>query len=143
MSALYVSSSISYSAASFMIDAAVKAALADKSAVCVAILDNRGGLKAFSAMDGSSAISSDMCQHKAYTALLGLSSESLGEAIQSQPPMLASFAAQERVALIGGGLPIVIGGQVVGAIGVGGASAEQDVAFAQAGLAALAGIEQL
>lgn len=142
MSTLYISSAISYSAASLMVNAAIEAALADTSAVCVAVLDNRGGLKAFAAMDGSSAISHDMCQQKAYTALLGLSSEGLGDAIQSQPSMLASFAAQERVALIGGGLPIVVDGQVVGAIGVGGALAQQDVAFAQAGLAALDHVEQ-
>ena len=139
MSTLYVSSTISYSAASLMVNAAVDAALAANTAICAAVLDSRGSLKAFAAMDGSPAIAQGMCQRKAYTALLGLSSEGLGEAIKLQPPMLTSFAAQEGVALIGGGLPIIIDGQIVGAIGVGGALTEQDIAFAQA---ALASIEQ-
>lgn len=142
MSNLYASSVISYAAASLLVEAAVAAAQAEKAPVCVAVLDINGRLKAFAAMDGSSVMAQEMSQRKAYTALLGLSSEGLGEAIQPQPSMLASFAAQDRVALIGGGLPIVLAGQIVGAIGVGGALTEQDVAFAQAALAALAATEQ-
>lgn len=137
MSTLYTSSSISYSAALTMVQAAVNAALEDKVAVCVAVVDRRGELKAFAAMDGSPAIAQGMCQRKAYTALMGLSSEGLGEAIAAQPAMLASFAAQDRIAMMGGGLPIVVKGEVVGAIGVGGAMTEQDIAYANRALETL------
>ena len=39
--------------------------------------------------------------------------------------------------MVGGGLPIIINGEVVGGIGVGGGSVEEDVACSQAGLDAL------
>ncbi|MDE2620162.1 MAG: heme-binding protein, partial [Sphingomonadales bacterium] len=39
--------------------------------------------------------------------------------------------------LLGGGMPVVLDGQVIGGIGVSGGSAEEDLAIAEAALAAL------
>ncbi len=53
-------------------------------------------------------------------------------------PLPAGGPHIPRIALFGGGLPIRVGDRVVGGIGVSGGTVEQDIACAQAGLAALA-----
>lgn len=56
--------------------------------------------------------------------------------------MKLGFAARPRMVVFGGGLPIRIDGELVGGIGVSGASAEQDEACARAGLEAI-GADQI
>ena len=51
--------------------------------------------------------------------------------------MKLGFSAQPRLVVFGGGLPIRVGGELVGGIGVSGASEEQDGICAQAGLLAI------
>src|SRR3981189_1846557 len=100
-----------------MADAALAKASALGVSENVAILDDGGNLKAFSRMDGAPILSIEMAQNKAYTALFGV-------------PTLA------RVAAWGGGFPIKINGEIVGAIGLSGAPAVQnDVDCAKAALA--------
>ena len=63
----------------------------------------------------------------------------LAERVAADPVRVASFLANGEFSLLGGGLPISRGGQVIGAIGVGGGTPEQDVVVGEAALAALGG----
>jgi uncharacterized protein GlcG (DUF336 family) len=128
---------LSYQLAADMVAAAVQVAKQQGLNVAVAVLDRHGALRAFAALDGCPVLAAEACKAKAYTALLGMGSAELGDALVSSPAMLASFAAQPGVAMLGGGLPVFFKGEVIGAIGVGGASTEQDIACAQAALDAI------
>src|SRR5258706_16462047 len=104
----------------------------------VAILDDGGNRKAFSRMDGASIPTIEIAQNKAYTALFGVSTQDFFNFIQGDPSLLAGLPALPRVAAWGGGFPIKVDGEIVGAIGVSGAPAVQnDVDCAQAALALL------
>jgi uncharacterized protein GlcG (DUF336 family) len=102
----------------------------------VAILDDGGNLKAFSRMDGAPILSIEIAQNKAYTALFGVSTQDFFNFIQGDPSLLAGIPALPRVAAYGGGFPIKVDGEIVGAIGVSGAPAVQnDIDCARAALA--------
>ena len=121
-----------------MVEAAVAKANSLGVPQVVAILDESGLLKAFCRMDGAPLISIEVSQNKAYTALLGAPSQDFFNRIKDDPALLAGAPHIPRIAVFGGGLPIMVDGAVVGGIGVSGASVEQDVACAQAGLDAIA-----
>src|SRR5712671_4967689 len=127
---------ISYELAQKMVDAAVAKARELGVRENVAILDDGGNLKAFSRMDGAPIPTIEMAQNKAYTALLGVSTQDFFNFIQSDPSLLAGIPTLERMAAWGGGFPIKVNGEVVGAIGVSGAPLVQnDVDCATAALA--------
>src|SRR5207244_946796 len=102
----------------------------------VAILDDGGNLKAFSRMDGAPVPTIEIAQNKAYTALFGVSTQDFFNFIQGDPSLLAGIPTLARVAAWGGGFPIKVDGEVVGAIGLSGASTlQKDVDCARASLA--------
>jgi uncharacterized protein GlcG (DUF336 family) len=106
----------------------------------VAILDDGGNLKAFSRMDGAPIPTIEMAQNKAYTALLGVSTQDFFNFIQGDPSLLAGIPTLARMAAWGGGFPIKVDGEVVGAIGVSGApTVQNDVDCARAALALVLG----
>src|ERR1700735_2556962 len=102
----------------------------------VAILDDGGNLKAFSPMDGAPVPTIEMAQNKAYTALLGVSTQDFFNFIQSDASLLAGIPTLARMAAWGGGFPITVNGEVVGAVGGGGApTVQNDIDCAKAALA--------
>src|SRR3954452_5387214 len=128
--------SISSELAQKMVDAAVAKARELGVSENVAILDDGGNLKAFSRMDGASMPTIEISQKKAYTALFGVSTQDFFNFIQSEPSLLAGIPTLARVAAWGGGFPIKVNGEVVGAIGVSGApKVQNDVDCARAALA--------
>ena len=128
--------SISFELAKKMVDAAVAKAEELGVSENVAILDDGGNLKAFTRMDGAPFVCIEMAQNKAYTALLGVSTQEFFDFIQGDPSLLAGIPTLSRVAAWGGGFPIKVEGEVVGAIGISGAPAVQnDVDCATAALA--------
>ena len=132
--------SISYELAQKMVDAALAKARSLSVAENVAILDDGGNLKAFGRMDGAPILCIEMAQNKAYTALFGVSTQDFFEFIQRDPSLLAGIPTLDRVAAWGGGFPIKVDGEIVGAIGVSGAPAVQnDVDCARAALALVPG----
>ena len=105
----------------------------------VAILDDGGNLKAFARMDGAPILCIEMAQNKAYTALFGVSSQEFFDFIKGDPSLLAGIPTLSRVAAWGGGFPIQVDGEVVGAIGLsGGPTVQSDVDCARAALALVA-----
>jgi uncharacterized protein GlcG (DUF336 family) len=132
--------SISYELAQKMADAAVAKARELGVTENVASLDDGGNLKAFSRMDGAPIPTIEMAQSKAYTVLLGVSTQDFSNFIQGDPSLLAGIPTLARMAAWGGGFPIKVNGEVVGAIGVSGApTVQNDVDCARAALALVPG----
>jgi uncharacterized protein GlcG (DUF336 family) len=128
--------SISFELAQKMVNAAVAKARELGVTENVAILDDGGNLKAFSRMDGASIPTIEIAQDKAYTALFGVSTQDFFDFIQGDPSLLAGLPTLPRVAAWGGGFPIKVNGEVVGAIGLSGApTVQNDVDCAKAALA--------
>ena len=119
-----------------MVNAAVAKARELGVAENVAILDDGGNLKAFIRMDGAPIPTIEMAQSKAYTALLGVSTQDFLKFIQGDPSLLAGIPTLSRIAAWGGGFPIKVNGELVGAIGVSGApTVQNDIDCASAALA--------
>src|ERR1700730_5124685 len=128
--------SISYELAQKMVDEAVAKAGEIGVSENVAILDDGGNLKAFSRMDGAPIPTVEIALNKAYTALFGVSTQDFFNFIQRDPSLLAGIPTLPRVAAWGGGFPIQVDGEIIGAIGVSGApKVENDVDCARAALA--------
>jgi uncharacterized protein GlcG (DUF336 family) len=128
--------SISSELAQKMVDQAVVKARELGVTENVAILDDGGNLKAFSRMDGAPILCIEMAQNKAYTALFGVSTQDFFNFIHGDPSLLAGIPTLARVAAWGGGFPIKVNGEVVGAIGLSGApTVQNDVDCARAALA--------
>ena len=119
------------------------AAAASKAAelklrMCIAVTDDSGDLKAFRRMDGAPKLSIQISQDKAFTAAsFSMATHSWFEFIKDDPPLLHGITHTPRLIVFGGGFPIVIGGEVVGAIGVSGGHYTQDMECARAALAAI------
>jgi uncharacterized protein GlcG (DUF336 family) len=137
MEAVVTKPSISQESAATVMRAAVARAGELGAAQVVAVLDESGVLKAFVRMDGAALVAVEVAQHKAFTALYGLPSHALFDAIKGEPALLTSMPLVPRFTMIGGGFPIAVGGTVVGSIGVSGGTVEQDIECARAGLRAL------
>jgi uncharacterized protein GlcG (DUF336 family) len=105
----------------------------------IAIVDEGGLLKALHRMDGAnSAVTIDLIQMKAYSAAsFRTPTHQIAEGVQENPARAASLANTPRFTLLGGGYPILDGEVVIGGIGVGGGSAEQDMEVAEAALTAV------
>ena len=128
--------SISSELAQKMVNAAVRKAKELGVSENVVILDDGGNLKAFSRMDGAPILCIEMAQNKAYTALFGVSTQDFFDFIQRDPSLLAGIPTLARVAAWGGGFPIRVDGEIVGAIGLSGApTVQNDVDCARAALA--------
>src|SRR6202051_2389817 len=128
--------SISDELAQKMVDEAVAKARELGVAENVAILDDGGNLKAFSRMDGVAILCIEIAQNKAYTALFGVPAQDFFNFIQGDPSLLAGIPTLARVAAYGGGFPIKVNGEIVGAIGLRGvATVQNDVDCARAALA--------
>ena len=110
-------------------------------AVSVAVVDAGGILRAFARMDGAEIAGEVLAVDKAYTAAAQRTSTAeLGALAQPGGELFGLQAnGRGRYVMFGGGLPVSDGdGAVIGAVGVSGAAVAQDVACAEAALAALA-----
>jgi uncharacterized protein GlcG (DUF336 family) len=122
--------------ASKAVTAAVEKCKQDGYRVSAAVVDRAGVLKALLRADGAGPHTTDSSRKKAYTAAsLGRNTSELGELITKMPHLQALREMNDNVLILGGGLPIQFGAELVGGIGVGGAPGTQfDDACAQAGL---------
>jgi glc operon protein GlcG len=104
----------------------------------IAVVDAGGHTIYLERLDGSFPASSDVSIGKARTAAnFGRPTRGMEESINKNRPALAAVAAVTAFTPLQGGIPIMVGKQVIGAIGVsGGASAQQDEEIAIAGAGA-------
>ncbi|MCZ6800963.1 MAG: heme-binding protein [Nitrospirae bacterium] len=107
--------------------------------VSVAVVDQSGNLQVLLRMNNAGPHTIDSSSHKAYTAAsLRRSTNHLAELVSQKPSLAALRDMNEKILILGGGLPIKVNGKIVGGIGVGGApGAHLDEACAQAGLTAI------
>ena len=110
---------------------------ADGAGAAVAVVAPHGELVAFLRTDGCGLASINNAIHKAFTAARErIESGVLGERSRTEGFPLANFGAPRYIGW-GGGVPIVIGGAVLGAVGVSGAPEAVDIELAALGVAAI------
>ena len=103
---------------------------------CISVVDPGGHLLAFARMDGAFSQSIDTSLMKAMTAAsYGLPTGDIAAGID----LKLAIATEGRRINLPGGLPVIIDGHVIGGIGVGSGTGEEDREVAKAALAALAG----
>jgi glc operon protein GlcG len=105
-----------------VLDTAISQAEAMSTPITVVTVDESGVIKDMHRMDGARLVSIQTAWNKAYAAAaIGMPPDDFYSAIESDGAAVASFATRPGLALIGGGIPIVVNGQVAGAVGVAGA----------------------
>jgi glc operon protein GlcG len=115
--------------------AAEAEALANQWAVSIAIVDDGGHLLWFQRLDGVGALSSQISQAKAHTAALGRRESKVYEEIINGGR--TAFLSAPLDGMLEGGVPIIVDGQCIGAVGVSGVKSSEDAQVAKAGIAAL------
>ncbi len=106
--------------------------------VVVAVVDPAGLVVSLDRMAGAPLLSYDLAVDKAWTAVgLRTPTQAVWDGIADSPDLVAGLAGRGRTSLLGGGIPIVWNETVVGAIGVSGGTAAQDVICAESGVKAL------
>jgi len=117
-------------------EAAEAEALANNWAVSIAIVDDGGHLLHQVRLDGAAPLTSHIAPAKARTAALGRRETKVYEDIINNG-RTAFLTAPTVEGLLEGGVPVIVAGQVVGAVGVSGVKSDQDAQIAKAGIAAL------
>ena len=127
---------ITFDAAKKALAAAEAEAKKNNWAVAIAIVDSSGNLAAFSKMDNTQHASVDIAIGKAVTANnFKRPTKALQDAIAQGGANLRLLAVKGATPLEGG-VPIVVDGKIIGAIGASGVMANQDAEVAMAGAAA-------
>ena len=116
--------------------AAEAEALANQWIVTIAIVDDGGHLLWLQRLDGAAPVSSHIAPAKARTAALGRRESRLYEEMINQGRM-SFLSAPQLEGMLEGGVPVMVNGQCVGAVGVSGVKSSEDAQIARAGIAAL------
>jgi uncharacterized protein GlcG (DUF336 family) len=133
---LLTQKAISADMALAMVRGALEKCRGDNYRVSVHVLDVDGQVKASARDDGSSEVNYEVSRRKAYTALTYKRPSS--EMEKAMGNMSAGRIIPDTF-MVGGGLPVKVGSETIGAIGVGGApGSDKDEACAAAGLAKIA-----
>lgn len=105
----------------------------------IAVVDTGGALLTFARMDGAFVHSGPIAIDKARTTagFGGSPTAGLYEALSQEDAVIRGIGNRPGVAAFGGGVPITVDGELVGAIGASGGSAEEDEQVAAAGAAAV------
>ncbi|MEZ5218566.1 MAG: heme-binding protein [Ilumatobacteraceae bacterium] len=133
-------STLTFAGARRVLDAALAEAQRLGIAVCVDVVDDAGWPILTARMDGAPRLSARIAADKAFSvaSFNGVPTDRWWGMIEHDPALVHGITKTERLAIFGGGVPVIVDGAIVGAVGVSGGSAEQDVEVATAGAAALA-----
>jgi uncharacterized protein GlcG (DUF336 family) len=121
---------LTYAGAAVAIAAAVAKSKEIAAPECIAVVDAGGNLLAFARVEGAAVLAREPAVAKAATAA-SLAMPTGGIPFEFGANL--GLASQGGIANLGGGFPIIRNGRVLGAIGVGSGTTEQDVAVAEAG----------
>jgi uncharacterized protein GlcG (DUF336 family) len=116
--------------------AAEAEAISHQWAVTIAIVDDGGHLLWLQRLDGAAPLSAHIAPAKARTSALGRRESRAYEEIIKNG-RTAFLSVPEIEGLLEGGVPIMVDGQCLGAVGVSGVKSEEDAQIAKAGIAAL------
>ena len=116
--------------------AAEQEALSNGWKVVIAICDDGGHPLFLQRLDGAAPISAHIAPEKAKTAALGRRESKIYEDMINNG-RVSFLRAPELSGMLEGGVPIVVDGHVVGAVGVSGVKSAEDAQIAKAGIAAL------
>ncbi len=105
-------------------------------AVTIAVVDDGGHLLWLQRLDGAAPISAYIGPEKARAAALGRRETRIYEDMINQGR--TAFLSAPLAGMLEGGVPIVVDGQVLGAVGVSGVKSSEDAQIARAGIAAIA-----
>ncbi|SFP35498.1 heme-binding protein [Pseudomonas borbori] len=118
----------------------IKAARAEAQqhnwAVSIAVVDDGGHPLALERLDGCAPIGAYIAGEKARSAAIGRRETKGYEDMVNGGR--SAFLSAPLLTSLEGGVPLIVDGQVIGAVGVSGVKAEQDAQVAKAGVAALA-----
>lgn len=123
-----------------IVDACVSKARELGVAQAIAVVDPAGDVITLDRMDGVRLGREEFARGKAFAAVFYRrpTKESV-KLLETAPDQYHSGLAMfpGRMFIVRGGFPILVGGEMVGGLGVSGATGEQDEIVAEAGLAAL------
>ena len=119
-----------------MAQAAEREAMAHGWAVCIAIVDDGGHLLWLQRLDGAPPISAHIAPGKARTAALGRRDSKVYEDVINQG-RTSFLSAPSLEGMLEGGVPVMVEGHCIGAVGVSGVKSSEDSQIARAGIAAL------
>lgn len=130
---------LTYAGALAALEAALERATELGVPVNVSVCDGGGHQLAFARMDDAALLSMDIAVDKAYSvvAFAGLPTAAWFDLVKEEPALREGIVHRDRLVIFGGGVPLTVDGQLVGAVGVSGGSADQDVDIASAGASAL------
>jgi uncharacterized protein GlcG (DUF336 family) len=118
--------------------AAEAEAVANNWAVSIAIVDDGGHLLWQQRLDGANALSSHIAPAKARVSALGRRESKLYEdVINNGRVSFLTAPAPMADGMLEGGVPVIVDGHVIGAVGVSGVKSNEDAQIAKAGIAAL------
>jgi glc operon protein GlcG len=116
--------------------AAEAEAVANNWAVTIAIVDDGGHLLWLQRLDGAAPVSAHIAPSKAVTAAVGRRESKVYEDMINNGRV--SFVTAPFIdGMLEGGVPVIVDGHVVGAVGVSGVKSTEDAQVARAGIAAL------
>jgi uncharacterized protein GlcG (DUF336 family) len=127
---------LSHEEARVLIDGARTKATEIGVPMCISVVDESGNLIAFERMDGGKVTSITVSLDKAFTAAAARKATHDYNAVNT-PGSLAFGIHTEvggRISTVGGGLPVMVDGEVVGGIGLSSGTPQQDMDCAQAGI---------
>jgi uncharacterized protein GlcG (DUF336 family) len=111
-------------------------ALKNQWAVSIAIVDDGGHLLWLQRLDGAAPVSAHIAPAKAHTAALGRRETRHYEDMINQGR--TSFLSVPQIeGMLEGGVPVIVDGHCIGAVGVSGVKSSEDAQIAKAGIAAL------
>ena len=116
--------------------AAEAEAIGNQWAVTIAIVDDGGHLLWLQRLDDAAPVSSHIAPAKARTAALGRRESKVYEDMINQG-RTSFLSAPQIEGLLEGGVPIMVDGHCLGAVGVSGVKSHEDAQIAKAGIAAL------
>jgi uncharacterized protein GlcG (DUF336 family) len=104
--------------------------------MCISIVDESGNLIAFERMDGGKVTSITISQDKAFTAAAAKKATHEYNAVNTPGNLVFGIHTEVggRLSSVGGGLPVIVAGEVVGGIGLSSGTPSQDMECAEAGL---------
>ncbi|WP_022981976.1 heme-binding protein [Ideonella sp. B508-1] len=133
---MYTKPCLSHADVATLLSAARAEAERNQWAVSIAVVDDGGHLLGLYRLDGAAPLSAHIAPAKARTAALGRRESIVYEEMINKG-RVSFLSAPEIEGMLEGGVPVLIDGQVAGAVGVSGVKSSEDAQIAKAGIAAL------